>query len=80
MFIGFAWSGLGTSLKAPWQYGVNNCNSWSSSESSIIGNMGYEDYSKPSYALSSYQLYQGDNPCNQNQSSNLPIGLICVQQ
>ncbi|MBX9865605.1 MAG: DUF1554 domain-containing protein [Burkholderiales bacterium] len=81
MFIGLAWSGLGgSSASTVWQAGVDNCSGWSSAESSVWGNTGYEDYADPTYALIPVQLFQGNNKCNQNQSGSLPIGLICVQQ
>lgn len=79
MYTQFAWTGLGGG-STNWQAGANNCNSWSSNESSLWGNSGYEDYLQPAYARSFYQIYQGDMTCNLSQSSNLAIGLICIQQ
>ncbi len=79
MNIQFAWTGLGGGSTL-WQAGTDNCNNWSSSDSSLWGNSGYEDYLTPAYARSIYQIYQGNMGCNLSQSSNLPIGLICIQQ
>lgn len=79
MNIQFAWTGLGSS-SSDWQASASNCNSWSSNESSTWGNSGYEDYSQLAYARSFYQIYQGNTKCNLNQSTNLPIGIICIQQ
>lgn len=79
MNIQFAWTGLGGGSTL-WQAGTDNCNNWSSSDSSLWGNSGYEDYLTPAYARSIYQIYQGNMGCNLSKSSNLPIGLICIQQ
>ncbi len=78
--IEFAWTGLGGIHQPLWQASQDNCLAWTSSDAAIYGNIGYENYLHSEWALSDYQLFSGNMSCNNTKSSNLPIGLICVQQ